>query len=239
MIQAICVTDKGLCRSHNEDSYCLNGQAFQNKDFSFEGEMPFFACVFDGVGGAACGDKMSYFCAQEMAKSNESDFAGEESFKRKIGEINELAIQEFGANKSGSTLAGVCVNENSVSIFNIGDSRVYRASLGILMQYSSDDTAGSGITDHRSHAITNYFGNPNLASAPLHFHRYSWDEDFLLLVCSDGVYDCCDLDEIFSEMENASLEETAKKIKEEVFAHGANDNMTFILVQNKHEGEKE
>ncbi len=233
MIKAICRSDKGLCRSHNEDSYCLNGQAFQDEDFSYEGGYPLLACVFDGVGGASCGEKISFFCAGEMASSGQDDFLSEESLRRRICEINKAALREFGENKSGSTLAGVYFKEDKAVVFNVGDSRVYRASSGLTMQYSTDDTLARDESVDRSHAITNYFGSPFLSEESVHYRECSWLPGDILLICSDGVSDFCDVEKILSSApKGEDLTIIAKEIEGEVFARGAKDNFTFILIQD-------
>lgn len=229
MFEVYCLTNQGLVYDHNEDSYCVNDNYFQDVNFSSIANDDLLACVFDGVGGAESGEIVSSFCAKMFSELDRSVFINNNSIKENIRSINKAVINEFGANKSASTLAGVYINNDVTKIFNIGDSRVYRISNNLIHQYTVDDTLET--IGERSHVITNYFGNNDLIEYEIHLMDCSFGEGDIILICSDGVSDYCDLDEIFDENGENNLETIALNIQKEIISNGAKDNYTILLIR--------
>lgn len=233
MVDIAAITNKGHVYTHNEDSYCINELALYDESFANVMDGILFAGVCDGVGGAARGDDFSRFCTRLLSKSYKRFFdSNETQILELIKSINEQSIIEFRGFESGSTLAGVIINQDAVKIINIGDSRVYRISHGIAMQYSVDDSLV--IENKRSHALLNYLGNPHLNQNTIHLCDSTWLDEDLLLICSDGVSDYCDIDTIFEDG-STDIKEKLRNIEESIYVNGAKDNFTAILIKKRGE----
>lgn len=226
MYQVFCVTDKGLKYDHNEDSYLVNDKAFQDTIYETFIKDFVLACVCDGVGGANKGEVASLFCANEIS-NNPSYFCSD--LKNNILKINNELIETYGPNNLCSTLAGVFVSKDKVFIFNVGDSRIYKVSNNIAMQYSVDDSLETeGI---KSHTITNYFGNPYMNNKTIHICESEMNDNDVFFICSDGVSDYSDIEKILENADFIDLNKISNIIKDEIYTYGAKDNFTMIFIK--------
>ncbi|MCI5773974.1 MAG: protein phosphatase 2C domain-containing protein, partial [Erysipelotrichaceae bacterium] len=119
------VSDKGLVRNINQDSYCIIT--------SEDGDV--FAMVCDGIGGAKAGDIASrmvvdYFSKHFSVHTGFMDLDDASSWLRvNIARINQQIYHLAQANENykgmGTTLTGILFTRVGRLIVNIGDSRVY------------------------------------------------------------------------------------------------------------------
>jgi len=138
----------------------------------------------------------------------------------------------------GTTVVGAVLSAQSVLVFNVGDSRCYRAGEGELSQLSRDDVASTAknVLGHRqSHAITQCLGavpfqlplNPHITVHP----PLAVGET--LLLCSDGLTDMVE-DEAIAHLltcDTSRLADAVRKVAGAAMKAGGADNLSIIAAR--------
>lgn len=239
-------TDCGLRYDHNEDAYLINDGAFQDKSSeSADGEIIFSVAVFDGVGGANAGEVASITAATEMSKSLTATSSDEE-IKDALLQANDAILKRVDGQTSlrgmACTVAGVVLRENGITVYNVGDSRVYKVKCGMMLQLTTDDSYENYLfreygkvaeTNVFSHAITSCLGAKKYRRDDVHINTLpalAAGERYFL--CSDGVTDYIDINDLEDILTSESSFETmSNEIRRHVYENGAKDNFTFIILE--------
>lgn len=226
------VTDVGLRRADNQDSYLA--------------QSPIFA-VADGMGGHAAGDLASRAVVTRLSEGNTTDFAVTEVVDHAL----ELATSDIDVVSVGSDLGVGTTATGAVltmlrgdpyfAVFNIGDSRVYAFAGGRLDQVTVDhsvvqEMVDAGLlsrdqADHHpdSNIITRAvgFGAPPSAD----YWMLPLEAGARLLICSDGLTKELK-DEKLRTLLAAGLpaSETATSLVGAALKAGGRDNVTAIVV---------
>ena len=244
--------DKGSIRKNNEDAFYFNGKhaklAEMDEGASLVSDVPSGGtlwAVCDGMGGQSNGEMASYTAVTGMADLQEHlkgrDF--ETAIQNWVRQANKAVAER--ADGGGSTLAMLYCTDQYVQAAHIGDSRIYRYHQGELVRVSRDHSkvemlleAGMISADEaRNHpqknVITRYLGmnSEYICEAtvsrkiPLvHGDRY--------VLCSDGITDMLTDEEIAAALaKSKNAADCAELIKEAVFASGARDNLTVIVLE--------
>ena len=248
---ALCC-DKGTIRKNNEDAFFFNGK-YMSADKMDEGDtltanVPAEGtlwAVCDGMGGEENGEVASYNVVSEMAKLQKKlqnrDFAT--ILQSWVHEMNTCVYEKAAG--GGSTLAMAYCDGETLQIAHIGDSRVYRLHRGRLEQMTRDHSkvelmlSAGMITreEARKHpqknVITRYLGmNDEFVCEATIGPKLQIARGDRYLICSDGVTDML---EDHSILELLSADQDALKcavlIKEAVFAAGARDNLTILILE--------
>lgn len=216
--------------------------------------------IADGMGGHSDGEKASGLIVSELKDwwINKKDEYSTTSIKQitadcidKIILINDLVIEDFKSRNvfGGSTLVILIVKDDSYSILNVGDSRAYRQKGDILQLLTLDDVWENLGSTRENYTTQEIFENPlrgKLAMAVgcssedfyVHYLFRIIEKDEQILLCSDGVYKCCDIkkikeilsdEKIFKNSDNSKL----KKLEKIILEHGAPDNYSAILCKLK------
>ena len=234
---------KGLVRVNNEDNFYCAGQ-FLPMD---HGDIPAFErtvipgpasafAVFDGMGGEQYGEAASFLAAAEFADAV-NDFAvspaapDETALCRRMNRrILEFA-RENHAGGAGSTAVSLFFDREDIHGFNLGDSRCYRYSGGVLTALSTDHAVTSPVT--RRSRLTQCLGIPEeefLVEPAL--YRADYVPGDLYLLCSDGLTAAVSPVKIESVLsDDAALADKLEALRELVFRRGAEDNVTMILFE--------
>ena len=225
-------TDAGLRRSLNEDSFL---------------SVPPVFLVADGMGGHDRGEVASATAIAEFA-----GFAGRDSLT--IDDVRQaLARARAGVESlsddseagAGTTLTGVVVadvaGEGYWLAMNLGDSRTYRLSGGVLHQISVDHsvvqelmdrgelTAEDASRDRRRNVITRALGAGSDGDAD--YWMLPAAQGDRILVCSDGLPSELPAERIRSILSvEAHPQAAATRLVHEAVLHGGRDNITAIVV---------
>jgi len=225
-------TDTGLRRRINEDSFLAAPPLF---------------LVADGMGGHQAGEVASMLVIEEFAR-----LAGLPSVtieqvqlalahaRRRVAEVPLPPGAGAGTTLSGVVIASVD-GEGYWLAINLGDSRTYRLSGGVLEQISVDHSVVqelidsgeldelSATTDSRRNVITRAIGGGSDAEPD--YWLIPADEGDRLLVCSDG---------LSGELDRAAIEAilgaeahpqaAATRLVHEAMLRGGRDNITAIVV---------
>ena len=153
------VTHAGRVRRENEDNYDLNGRMTSTGDLkkgsAFVQSMaePFHLSVCDGMGGESYGDIASGIAVETIAAHAANVYESGEDFSFAISncldDANSRICAEINARgkRMGTTLAAIYAVKGKIICVNIGDTRIYHYSKGILEQISFDHTHAQTIVD--------------------------------------------------------------------------------------------
>jgi len=243
-MKIIAYSNSGAVRDHNEDCYLIGDQVFFDGFEEIEAN-PSMLAVFDGVGGASCGEVASKIAAETLASQNPCENILECLIS--CNQMVELAsLHQEQCRGMATTVAGIQIQEQNLTVFNMGDSRVYRFRKGMLVQLSYDHSYFNYLVSighlrmedadayKNNHRITNYLGQPSLENNPPYINTvdYGVKEEDIFLICTDGLTDM--VEDIFIEKtmnQELSIYSMFMKLKTEAFLHGAKDNITMILLK--------
>lgn len=223
-------TDRGRVRSLNEDALLAYPPVF---------------LVADGMGGHDAGDVASRLVVEEFSLLVGRDGATSDDVHACFERASARMREALGDRTAGTTVAGVAVtatdNGEYWLVFNIGDSRVYRVSEGVLEQISVDHSVVQELVDSgdlepsearlhpERHVITRAVGTAG-APEPDYWLIPASAED-RLLVCSDGL--TTELDEstlLHGLTAFADPQQSADWLVGAAVDAGGRDNVTVIVV---------
>jgi PPM family protein phosphatase len=225
--QRAAATDPGKRRRRNEDAYVV--------------EPPLFA-VADGMGGAQAGEIAARIAATVLRESS-----GEEAVVELIKEANrrvyEAAASDEARSGMGTTITAALVEDDTVQIGHVGDSRAYRIRDGQLEQLTEDhslvaELVRSGklspeeadVHPQRS-VITRTVGtDPDVDVDTISVDARAGD---VFMLCSDGLTTMV-ADESIREIvdrNRANLDKAARALVDAANKGGGEDNVTIVLFE--------
>lgn len=247
-MKVLAYTDRGSKYDHNEDSYIIDGGAFRDCPAETEdGAECFSAAVFDGVGGANAGEIASMTAAREMSGSlteSSSDADISNALSCANDAILALAKERNDMRGMASTVAGILIRRSEISVYNVGDSRVYKVKNGMMQQLTTDDSYENYLIKEYgervasgapSHTITACLGTAEFRKEEAHINVFpAMARGERYFVCTDGVTDYIDIDDLEEILtSDISFSEMSDEIRRRVYDNGAKDNFTFIIIEQK------
>lgn len=256
-VRSAVLSDVGRVRENNEDNFLLgdrlNAYSSDRCAFRLGARSALIAGVFDGMGGGEGGELASLHAAKSFREVSEAltpdvgreeiDLRLSEAFQRANNAIRQLP---GGARVLGTTGTLVCVLRGAFRLFHLGDSRAYLFRGGALRQLTRDQTlaqmkielgiygADSETARMEGHQLTDYIGR-DWTEQTLRPVRSEWtdaQEGDLLLLCSDGLYDCCPDGQIARILgRGGELGDIAERLIWAANQNGGVDNCTVALLQ--------
>jgi serine/threonine protein phosphatase PrpC len=224
-------THTGRKRRHNEDAYVL--------------EPPLFA-IADGMGGARAGEVASSLAAAAL-QSGKVDGNGEERVTALIQAANrsvyERSSQDAEVAGMGTTMTVALVEDSTVTLGHVGDSRAYVLRDGELEQLTNDHSlvaelvrGGKLSAEEAEHhpqrsVITRALGTDPDVDVDT-FTVEAEDGDVFVL-CSDGLTDMVGDDEIGEVLARSreNLKEAAEELVRRANKAGGQDNITVVAFE--------
>ena len=220
-------TDRGRVRTVNQDALLA--------------EPPVFL-VADGMGGYQAGEAASRIVVEEFTALTDDSVTTAEGV---LGGFARANARIRADTAGGTTVAGAAaVQQNGADywlIFNVGDSRVYHASHGVLTQISVDHSVVQELVDHgeldqerarfhpQRHIITRAVGSADAHQAD--FWLLPAQTGDRLMICSDGVTSEMGLAQIRAlTVHSAGPQEAADSLVACALTEGGRDNITVVVV---------
>lgn len=240
-IAVTALSHTGLVRDHNEDSlvigpWTLCGTATESpQTLVFPLGRPLLVAVADGLGGRPAGEVASELVVRELSLLS-SSLAGGEAVRGAL-EVCDRAVHAAAEGRPdltsmGTTVAGALVLEDTLLSFNVGDSKVFRATADGLRQLSVDDSPPPAPGHRTTSAVTQVLGGsrerrpvtPHVAEFPLSTgDRY--------LVCSDGLTDPVPEEAIAGLLRVHDDGKAAFELWKAAIEAGGPDNITLALIR--------
>lgn len=231
------LTDTGLRRTNNEDSFLVHSTAG-------------FFLVSDGMGGAAAGEIASRIftdtagqtiLSQEHRTEEEAVFLIKKTFLDANASIRNHIQDIPEHNGMGCTADLLLFHDHGFALGHIGDSRTYRLRHGHLTLLTKDhsliqDQLDQGMiskaeaTEHRlRNVIIKAVGIKDQLEIDIIRGRCIAEDLFLL--CSDGLTDMVSEEDIKNILlNNKSLIDRTTLLIEQAKTGGGRDNITVVLV---------
>ena len=236
------VSDVGCKRSNNEDSTASDAA------------LGIFVLA-DGMGGYKSGEVASAIAVasvytllvaglQATASKGETapyakllrDAISEANYK-----IYDTAQRDEQCHGMGTTIVAVLAHDDLLSIAHVGDSRLYKFRDGVLRQITKDHSLIQNLVDRGVYSLEQAVKNipKNLVTKALGLSaeveigetEERFGSDDILLLCSDGLTDMVEDEEICLTISkySANLTDVAKKLTDLAKRHGGRDNISVIL----------
>lgn len=198
-----------------------------------------FFLIADGMGGYEKGDEAARIVTENIFTF--LNFVGsinKQNIQQAVQKAN-LAIKQFNSKnkiKSGATIGGVIVVENTVHLFWIGDVMIYQINKeNVLFQTRSHTMVNSlleteSIKEEKSlekykHIVTrSVSGKPSESDIGYQLIQFSKDDSFI--ICSDGVHNTVSVEQILMYIN----QENALQQLEREFLKDSQDNYSIITI---------
>lgn len=152
MLKAAVLTRQGLGREVNQDRVVVHQTVVDSERPTtavFTVEPPGLVAVLDGLGGHPAGEVAAALAAEVVA-SGSGEVTTEAELVALVEEANRFLYETMATRPMlqymGTTIAGVLVTSDAVTVFHVGDSRVYFHSGEDLIQATADDWEDGYIT---------------------------------------------------------------------------------------------
>lgn len=242
-------------RQNNEDNYYFNG-TWKPSERLNENQLehriisqPALFAVCDGMGGHQQGELAALLAVSWLHQSRLSFLSGRQP-EGGISALVQMArhfsrtYREQGC-QMGSTLAAAAIQENTLTVYSLGDSRIYWWSECGIEQLTQDHTIAAeawalGLTggimpppsDPRSHQLTQYLGMECEEYDPAPCARQiSLMPGQRVLLCSDGLSDCLELEQLGVLLGRGTPRETAQTLVHAALEAGGRDNLTALVLE--------
>lgn len=251
------ISDTGLQRSNNED-FALTKIYHPN--------IGLFV-VADGMGGGEAGEiasRTAADCVQEYFSKREEQLIAAYR-NQQYDEIREMLRASFAfANETifeqtqrfedrlymGSTLVGLLLLKERLMICSVGDSRAYMLHRNGLRQITKDHSYVQELLDKgvinkedpafrlQKNLITRAIGIDHIVETD--FFELEWDADDQVLLCTDGLTNMVDDEEIERVLISyGTVREAMEYLMKIALENGGRDNITLIGIKNtSHDSER-
>lgn len=234
------LTDIGLVRRENQDACYTSERPV--------GNLPNLFIVADGMGGYQGGKQASERALQTMIQSIEND-TETEVFKvldKAIQDANRRVFCEANEESSlqgmGTTVVAATIVDNKLYVANVGDSRLYTVSPGMITQITKDHSLVEEMvrlgelerSKARSHPKKNMITRAvgALEDCKADFFEVRLKEEESVLMCSDGLTNMLDDEQIRNIMNSQrDVIEKSEKLVEAAKNSGGEDNITVVVIE--------
>ncbi|MDD6189813.1 MAG: Stp1/IreP family PP2C-type Ser/Thr phosphatase [Clostridiales bacterium] len=238
------LTDKGTVRTMNQDSF------FAGSVGTLDGKETVLCLVCDGMGGAKAGDLASATAREKFVEAIKNDIAaGNGNFRvimadaadRANRDILELAKSSPDYRGMGTTLVAALLCGDRTTVVNVGDSRCYIIKNNEIKQVTKDHSLVEDMIDKGELSREQAWKHPrkNLITravgTELHVHcdtfEVELDEGDYLLLCSDGLSNIVNSQEmLFEVLYGDSNDTAAERMMNIALGRNASDNVTVVLL---------
>lgn len=233
--QSWCITDKGLKRQANQDSFLID-------------ERLGVFMVADGVGGHMGGEVASALAVETVrevaghpkAKNFQPKQVLMQALQEASHRIYDRATQEVKLNGMGTTIVMGYVRDAKMYIANVGDSRCYLYRKPYVWQLTEDhslinEQVRLGLLDEEQarkvigkNIITRSVGFERDVFPDLLEREISTGDTYIF--CSDGLSGMVSDQKILQTMTDVPMEKTAEVLIQQALAAGGDDNVTVLVL---------
>ena len=240
------LTDIGRIRENNEDNLLAivpdDSQLLQAKGALF--------VVSDGMGGHARGEVASELAVQQIRDRYYSNAQDDIPTALRVAiEQANVAIYEAGARAQaeqpeahpmGATCVVAVLHDGTLYAANVGDSRAYVLHDGQLRQVTRDHSVTAQMVERgeitpaeaRTHEKRNQiYRSLGLPTVEVDLYTESVQEGDTVVLCTDGLSNVLEDDELRDTVMRYSPEESAQRLIARANDEGGPDNATVIVVR--------
>lgn len=238
---AFAITDKGMIRDNNQDYY------FISEDL----KIPLFI-VADGMGGHKAGEIASemvvenikeqlYKYKDKMVGKKDILFYMEKSIKDANSMIYRKSLERKDCVGMGTTVTLAFIDNRSIYLGHVGDSRAYLVSGNTINQITEDHSLVNELIKNgditkeeakkhpQKNLITRAVGTEETIEVDTYIKKYHSGDR--LLLCSDGLTNMVDEKTILEVLNRETdIKVSNKKLVDIAKENGGLDNITLITI---------
>ena len=233
--QCWCITDKGLKRAGNQDSFLID-------------ERLGVFVVADGVGGHMGGEVASALAVETVREvighPKAMDFQPKQvlmqAYEEASHRIFDRATQEARLSGMGTTMVMGYVRDSGMYIANVGDSRAYLFRKPYVWQLTEDHSLINEqvrlglLTEEQARKVI----RKNVITRSVGFERDVFpdviereiSEGDVYIFCSDGLTGMITDAKILQIMSENPIEKTAEILIQQALENGGEDNVTVLVL---------
>jgi serine/threonine protein phosphatase PrpC len=239
VLKTFSITDIGRKRKVNQDYIYTSEKPV--------GNLPNVFIVADGMGGHRAGDYASRLCVETMVQSLEKSAhkTPVSLFEEAVTAANKAVFEESASHVEyegmGTTVVACTLEENTLYIANIGDSRLYLIRDGI--EQITDDhslveemvkqgniTESEARIHPQKNIITRALGINEEVQAD--FFEIDVEQGDVIMLCSDGLSNMIEDEDMEYIVKNSdTLQTAAESLVARANENGGNDNITVVLAE--------
>ena len=237
-MHSVALTDIGRKRLTNQDTVYLSDAPI--------GVLPNLYIVADGMGGEKAGDYASKSLIGYMLTYIENTMKMPiRAIREAIEYANENLFAEGSKNPNlegmGTTVVAACIIDNTLHVFNVGDSRCYILDESGISQITKDHSlvemlvSKGEITRESIEYKANKSKITRAVGAEESVLIDSFEVELLgneyVLLCSDGLTNMVEDEKIYNIVSSgAGVRASAKRLVEEANLSGGSDNISILLI---------
>lgn len=234
-------------RGRQEDSFAFS----DFNDLDFAKKKGYLAIIADGMGGMTHGKEASQLAVRAFLEAYATNTSTlhlhqhlHDAFIKANEEVRNYAVQLNQPDEVGTTLTAAVILDEVLYWISAGDTRIYLLRDGELIQLTRDHNYLNYLYQEvqrgnmkkeeaeqhpSSRALTSFLGLPSIPEVDQNIKPFHLKDGDIVLLCSDGLYEFMDENEICTLMKQYHSEATQILI-ESVIAkkHPHQDNITIL-----------
>lgn len=244
-LEAASLTDVGLLRANNEDSY-LYWEGDCDDAFRRKGRL---AIVADGMGGYEGGQEASRLAVETVRYVYDEQFTGEPQASLVAGlQTAHQTIQRYAEEHPqftgmGTTCTALAIVGHQLYFAHIGDSRLYLSRGSEFSRLTRDHSyvgrlVESGIvrsedaeSHPQRHILTAALGSGHEVTPDVPEHPLRLQNGDQLILCTDGLWSVVGEQEIARTVQNHSPADACQTLVRKALDNGGPDNVTVIILR--------
>lgn len=230
-LRSVARSHAGTVRDNNEDSYFVG---------------PRVLLVADGMGGHVAGEVASSITAEVFARLDDSAWPDDltipltEAIDATGERIADRISDDPALRGMGTTVTAILFGDKRIAVANVGDSRayLYHSPTGRFIQLTHDDSFVQMMVENGDITAEQAQHHPyrnivlqavNGEAVTPRFTTLTRRHSARYLLCTDGLSDYVEADDIRSALDLERLEDAADRLIELTLAAGAPDNVTVVV----------
>jgi serine/threonine protein phosphatase PrpC/predicted Ser/Thr protein kinase len=227
-------------RAQNQDAFAVH-HSQDNQVLTNKGVV---ACLADGVSCSQNGQQASQLCVTQFIQdylSTADTLSVKQAANQVLSALNawlhhHSQLSELRHNGFVSTFSGLIFKSNSLHVFHVGDTRIYRLRQGELRQLTRDH-CHQGFGDKGM--LTRALGMDSHLEIDYQCHEVQLGD--LYLLTTDGVHDWLSLADLQAVLQQpislaqsavqAALNAQAELLVTQALAKGSEDNLSSLLLK--------
>ncbi len=237
-MRIVGASDIGMVRKENQDAFwfCQSESGVA------------LAVVCDGMGGARGGQRASTMAIDAVRhylethpKIGDVQAAFEQIFQFSNRYVYNEAYDNPELTGMGTTMVLALAKGETVYFANVGDSRGYHIKNGSISQITKDHSAVQELVDsgHLTERQAKIHPNKNIITRAIGIEdevafdlfETSAEEGDVIILCSDGLTNYVDENEIQFEIAGGEFEDLPKRLIDLANSRGGADNITVVAIQ--------
>lgn len=244
-IEAASLTDVGLQRDNNEDSF-LYWEPDSAADFRRKGRL---AVVADGIGGYEGGQEASRLAVDTVRHIYDRDFTDDPqptllaAFQAAHDSIQRYAMEHPQFHGMGTTCTALAIIDHQLWFAHVGDSRLYLVRPDSLVRLTRDHSYVGRLVENgivrsedaeshpQRHILTAALGSGRELTPHVPEQPIALSDGDTLVLCTDGLWSVVGESDLARLTRTNSPTDACLKLVRLALERGGPDNVTVIVLR--------